>query len=183
MNPAANPSPRRSPLVLASAATVVAILFLLVYRDQAIMHKIDEASSFILKHGVCELYTSGKSSTISARPPITRFVDMKEVLEDLSPKSDASWSSSLNTPQGGFLWIKYNETSNMAWGVSMFHAIHCLTLIRNMVQIQARNSTAGVHHGNHNPTHQSKGHKALDSHHVGHCFSYIAQVCAFSLLA
>lgn len=80
-----------------------------------------------------------------------------------------------NTPQGGFLWVKHNETMNLAWGVSMFHAIHCLTLLREQVQMDQNLKNATMGHNPHND-HQLPGHSAFDSTHVGHCFSYIAQV-------
>jgi len=109
------------------------------------------------------------------RPIIRTFQELRK-LEDLSYDADKNWATTLSTPKGGFLWMKYNESINEAWGVSMFHAIHCLTLIRNIVQASA--NVSGLHesikdgHADHIPA----GHPQMDLTHVGHCFSYISQV-------
>ena len=89
-------------------------------------------------------------------------------LENISSSMDESWSSMLSTPKGGFLWRPYNETTNEAWGVTMFHSIHCLGLIRGFVQERLNMTNPKHKHGH--------GHSGDDIGHIGHCFSYIAQV-------
>ena len=75
-------------------------------------------------------------------------------LENLSSAKDETWAQSLLTPKGGFLWVKLNETSERAWGISMFHGLHCLQTLRGVIQ---------------------RG-EADDPGHIGHCIGYIAQV-------
>ncbi|KAB5518247.1 hypothetical protein GE09DRAFT_929729, partial [Coniochaeta sp. 2T2.1] len=54
-------------------------------------------------------------------------------LEDLSHNGDQTWSE-LTTPLGGMLWVKHNDTYSYPWGISMFHGLHCLQMIRTAVQ-------------------------------------------------
>ncbi|KAJ6783185.1 hypothetical protein PWT90_07876 [Aphanocladium album] len=105
-----------------------------------------------------------------------RYFDEISALEDLSPSGDSAWTSMVNTPKGGFIWVKHNATVDMAWGVSMFHAIHCLQLLRGTIQMQTYNVTAKAHdHGGGGAPKQNEGHEAFDMGHVGHCFGYLAQ--------
>ncbi|KAI1337657.1 hypothetical protein F5Y15DRAFT_417798 [Xylariaceae sp. FL0016] len=104
----------------------------------------------------------------------TTHTVMKDIpeLKDMTAEADNAWSSTLSTPMGGFLWIDHNETHSEPWGVSMFHALHCLSLLRVQVQ-QSRNAKAGTH------DHSAHG-TGKHEDHVGHCFSYLAQhiLCA-----
>jgi hypothetical protein len=129
--------------------------------------------------------TSPRSATCPAQScpaprTITRTFRELETLEDLSHSADSAWEATFNTPKGGFLWVKHNETMNEAWGVSMFHAIHCLGLIRQAVQESGNNTHAisSTHHEANSHTSRSVRHThgGMDRRHIGHCFSYIAQV-------
>jgi len=112
-----------------------------------------------------------KSSTPS-RTKSTTFTQVPN-LEDLSPAGDAAWDELL-TPHGGSVWLRTNETFAQDWGISMFHGLHCLGLIR----VGLRN---GLGHGENHHIRRNEaagsheGH--LDLEHLRHCFSYIAQVC------
>jgi hypothetical protein len=46
----------------------------------------------------------------------------------------------------------------------MFHSLHCLALLREIVKIKSHNSNSDIHHSSH-----------ADEAHAGHCLSYIAQ--------
>lgn len=104
-----------------------------------------------------------------------------KILENMSHEADEAWLQVLSTPKGGFLWVKYDEENNEAWGVSMFHAIHCLKMLRNTFQQFSNETNSGE--GMHNHQMHSRGptgieheHDPFDAVHIGHCFSYIAQV-------
>ncbi|KAJ6036864.1 hypothetical protein N7540_001143 [Penicillium herquei] len=118
----------------------------------------------------------------SSSPEVTSTFRQIPVLEDFSPSRDEEWHNEVLTRKGGFLWVKYNESSNEAWGISMFHGLHCLKMLRMalqqspMVQNVFENEGAG-------PLHQHKGtahHPDMDPTHLGHCVGYIAQhlLCA-----
>lgn len=104
-----------------------------------------------------------------------------EALEDLSHANDHRWKQTALPQKGGFLWVKYNETSNEAWGVSMFHALHCLKMLRMAVQespfvkaaLQDHDVPDAEKHHHHDG---SANHPDMDIVHLGHCIGYIAQV-------
>jgi hypothetical protein len=92
-------------------------------------------------------------------------------LEDMTEVGDAIWSTISSTKQGGFLWVRYNETYKTGHGVSMFHALHCLSMIRDAVK--GPKSGAGAHsHGSKRGIHEGKSEEEM---HLGHCLSYVAQ--------
>ena len=120
----------------------------------------------------------------SPKTIITRFQAIPD-LEDLSGAGDHVWSTKLLTPHGGFLRVQYNDTFEQNWGISMFHGLHCLQLIRsNLVQANARLSDqamAATHasHDHHGAHEQGGGIGTTGTNdHLGHCFAYIAQVCS-----
>lgn len=80
--------------------------------------------------------------------------ERRPILENLSASADEAWEQNLLTPKGGFLWVQLNETSKRAWGISMFHALHCLQTLRDTIQMS----------------------EVDDIGHIGHCIGYIAQV-------
>lgn len=98
----------------------------------------------------------------------------------MSAAGDEAWSSKLETRQGGFLWVRYNETLKEGWGVSMFHALHCLKMIR--VELQHNWLVMDLEQSSSHSRHEV--HKAATSHegrtgdipHMKHCLAYIAEV-------
>ncbi|KAL8648402.1 MAG: hypothetical protein Q9226_006010 [Calogaya cf. arnoldii] len=112
-------------------------------------------------------------------PRITTIFRERPILEDLSPSADTAWRQTVLTQRGGFLWVDFNQTSSRAWGISMFHALHCVQMLRDaikdhngmkpVVDKKAGNKRAG-----------RKEHPLMDPMHLGHCIGYIAQhlMCA-----
>lgn len=84
---------------------------------------------------------------------------------------DAIWSTISSTKQGGFLWVRYNETYKTGHGVSMFHALHCLSMIRDAVK-ESNSGMVAHSHGSKRGIHSGKSE---DEMHIGHCLSYAAQ--------
>lgn len=148
--------------------TLVVVLFIagfFLFHQHAVPNTIQETIKSQLEKSSQSCGDVSQSS--SDRTPSRSFTyTMRNFagLEDLSASSSASWDTTFSTPQGGFLWVKHNETMDVPWGVSMFHAIHCLTLLRGKVQRDQSIENA------------TTGHEEFDSTHIGHCFSYIAQV-------
>ena len=100
----------------------------------------------------------------------------------MSPAGDAAWAEAALTPGGGFLRVRSNELTVYGWGISMFHALHCLQMIRTIVRDSPmmQEESGGAKHENgmahdHNSGHDS-GHDVMDPEHVAHCIGYIAQV-------
>jgi hypothetical protein len=104
----------------------------------------------------------------------TVFRDM-EALEDMGDIGDAAWDSLMFPPGGGYLYLKSNETTQPAepWGVSMFHSLHCVFMLRSTIQGHL-NERAG------NSTRREALYPRFNLHvskaHYQHCIAYLAQV-------
>ncbi|KAK0510480.1 hypothetical protein JMJ35_006912 [Cladonia borealis] len=134
-------------------------------------------------------HCSAAQPSTNLNPPLTPKVKtFRElpVLVDLSPAGDAAWAKAALTPGGGFLRVRSNETTVHGWGISMFHALHCLQTIRTIVRestMMQEESGGGKHEKSmahdHDGGHGS-GHDMMDPEHVAHCIGYIAQhlLCA-----
>lgn len=100
------------------------------------------------------------------------------LISDFSPSADEAWDQTLLTPNGGFLSVGPNQTADKDWGISMFHALHCLKMLRVVAGTSEMIRMAdGAGGGDKNKgqlgtspdMHMSPGH-------VGHCVGYLAQV-------
>lgn len=89
----------------------------------------------------------------------------------MTEAGDAIWSTVSSTKQGGFLWVRYNETYKTGYGVSMFHALHCLSVIRDATK-GSKSGAVAHSHGFKRGIHEGKSEEEM---HIGHCLSYIAQ--------
>ena len=160
-----------SPCRILVAVSVALLIFCLVLRNE-----IQTAfSSYRLTSQlhICtpELPTPFSSSASSAT--ISTVFGQDPSLDDTSSLGDEAWSRKLQTPQGGFLWVRYNETLKEGWGISMFHALHCLNMIRaEMVHSWSLMESTPRSQG---PVHEY-GESIGDMKHMEHCLAYIAEV-------
>ena len=128
-----------------------------------------------------------KSSFESQDEPRIRSVFTSiPFVEDLESAHETKWTSKFSTKQGGFLVVRRNETYTENWGVTMYHSLHCLMLIRTAL---GHAIATGKHDSQHELRHEGmeyqgadtseSGHTAhaADVKHLEHCLSYIAQVC------
>lgn len=76
---------------------------------------------------------------------------------DLSPTGDEAWENLL-TPNGGF-FIQESDGITHKYGITMFHQLHCLQMIRFGLQAVSNSSAS----------------QFLDEH-VAHCLDYLRQV-------
>ncbi|KIM96897.1 hypothetical protein OIDMADRAFT_131237 [Oidiodendron maius Zn] len=75
------------------------------------------------------------------------------------------WDSLL-TPNGGFLMVDLQDHKNHSIGVSMFHQLHCLSMIRAVIVTGEMRR---------HPV-ESRNMKEMQDHeHFMHCFDYIVQ--------
>jgi hypothetical protein len=99
-------------------------------------------------------------------------------LESLDSTADEAWSNAMSTPLGGFLLVRHNETYYRGWGVSMFHSIHCMGMLRTSFQRYFGLADGNGDHGVH--IHGPPGRRSLsmidERQHVEHCLGYIARV-------
>lgn len=93
-------------------------------------------------------------------------------LANPSRKDHSDPGPATGKPTWGGLWVQRNETYKQGWGISMFHALHCLEMIRDGLADKSSLRTHGM-------LGKSAGNAEPDHHkgdHVRHCFAYIAQV-------
>ncbi|KAF1963443.1 hypothetical protein CC80DRAFT_397603 [Byssothecium circinans] len=72
--------------------------------------------------------------------------------------------------KGGFITTKYNETYTLGLGVSMFHALHCIDSIRDIMR-QEKAESDHMH-----PDANTDAIGGDTGEHLEHCLDYIAQV-------
>lgn len=103
-----------------------------------------------------------------------------EDLEDMSVAGDQKWDDLY--AGDGYIFLKPENASfpQEPWGVSMFHGLHCLQVLRNKMQeLEGRVSgsdmplEAQVQHAH---QHGNSDDSDVSDVHYLHCFSYLAQV-------
>jgi hypothetical protein len=106
--------------------------------------------------------------------PFTQQMDFSPhaEFEDLSSKSDFEWERLL-TPNDGFL-VREIDSKRQNWGISMFHQLHCLQVIRTELQLLMNLTTLQELQPKKYPRGVKEHH---DSGHVVHCVDYLRQVC------
>jgi hypothetical protein len=126
-------------------------------------------------------YITGASTAKSAAGATSSVYLRDYVLEDLGPRGDAAWAS-LTTKHGGFLWVQYNETLDIQYGISMFHGLHCLQMLRTEFKAKlGLDSNSEVTHDHHGRARKRsnvaavQGDTTLETH-LGHCLAYVAMV-------
>jgi hypothetical protein len=87
------------------------------------------------------LYISSPTTTHLTLPTFTTSTHKKAFTQnpaynDLSPSADGNWSNLL-PPNGGFFSSKVGDGYEMV-GLTMFHQLHCLSMIRGALQQQGR---------------------------------------------
>lgn len=102
-----------------------------------------------------------------------------EALEDMSIAGDQNWDDLF--AGDGYLFLKPENSSfpQEPWGVSMFHGLHCLQVLRNKIQeLDARVSGSEPlqNQGQHGHHHDDSDDSDASNVHYLHCFSYLAQV-------
>ena len=110
---------------------------------------------------------------------------------DLSPAGDPHWEAIL-PPNGGFILAEREEangsTVTISTGISMFHQLHCLQIIRKAIQgYMGANDCMSVEHeqGEDEMTHEhgATHHDHHDQTHWVHCLDYLAQVSDYACLS
>ncbi|KAF4958619.1 hypothetical protein FSARC_10976 [Fusarium sarcochroum] len=92
-----------------------------------------------------------------------------KVLVNPTDGNDAAWQEALMPDDEGWLLVKYNETMNLKHGVSVFHALHCLKMIRQGLK-QILVDKPSTHR-----RHDHEDNEFLRMNHIPHCISYLAQ--------
>lgn len=158
---------QKADLTLLISIVVVIALPLLLFQGQifAIISTIKAINT-----PVPQAYSAFQPSTATGCPVLkfeetmtTTFVGELD-LDNPDSQGSQAWANKLLTPKGGFLWIKYNDTLDVTWAITMFHGLHCLEVIRSRLL----DTSSGQ------KLFPSKNSNTSD--HAVHCLDYIAQV-------
>lgn len=167
-----------SPCRICGVVSVALVVFCLVLRNE-ITAAISSAHLVNRMHLCGPEIESALSTPLLI--PITKVFGRDPSLVDMSAAGDEAWSSKLQTRQGGFLWVRNNDTVKEGWGVSMFHALHCLKMIRaelrhNWMVMDPEQPFSHSQHEVHKAATSPEGQTG-DIPHMKHCLAYIAEVC------
>ncbi|MCJ1405495.1 hypothetical protein MMC11_008723, partial [Xylographa trunciseda] len=183
-----NSHPSLTTLALSSLLAVLLVLLVLQYRLLLSPTSPSTCHTYSLSN-------PAPPSSLLKTTSTTRTFDLQPALEDLSHAGDATWASTVLPGKGGFLWVQHNETYEESYGITMFHALHCLKLIRANLQelpsmqayaaeqqVREKQGDGGralehVHDAMGGKNHMHQNHLG-DPGHVAHCVSYIAQSLA-----
>lgn len=122
-------------------------------------------------------------------PPVfkARFQHLRE-LQDLGPKGDRIWNTRVLPPGGGMFWVKVQDANPTTsteevegWGITMFHALHCLQMIRDVfkaLEYQEEICASVGPQPRDNAPENNQRHHNHDVQHATHCISYLYQVCS-----
>lgn len=138
-----------------------------------------------------KLYIAAELQELEKSSRIVEFSEHEDY-KNLSREFDPLWDKLL-TPNGGYLTAdrKTNETDKL--GISMFHQLHCLAMIReemqylvHIIEVLKENTHAPELHSQLQRRHKHGGDSMNplnhDADHPLHCFDYLRQVRNFVLL-
>ena len=152
----------KHPLLRAIPPIVVILTVLLLFSTYRMPTTSMTLPEFLLEH------TCPSPRTIS-----TSFAEHHEY-QDMSSDADGHWDALL-TPNGGFLIQESEDGKRHLYGISMFHQLHCLQLIRAKVQDLWPNRTSEERVG-HGRGHRTHHHHGVAEDHFMHCLDYLRQV-------
>ncbi|KAF7874513.1 uncharacterized protein EAF02_008490 [Botrytis sinoallii] len=110
-------------------------------------------------------HTSGANSIPQSEFYPKIFTPIPALEAALGDPEDVDWDEYLLTPNGGFIIVDEGEGVTKGYGVTMFHQLHCLGMIRTM-----------LFGGPMNHDHEVQGAEwSKNPLHFLHCLDYIAQ--------
>lgn len=131
------------------------------------------------------LHYDYKSTTGVGDPSknVTMIFSEHDDYQNLSHTYDHLWDDLL-TPNGGFLMVTEADQSETAYGISMFHQLHCLQMIRGAIQNLQRRADKNLpedraedsDHAQPPHTHTGLAPSHQDPDHWEHCLDYLRQV-------
>ena len=118
------------------------------------------------------LITTVRSHTCVSDPRTTISFSDYEEFQSIRTEANQVWDAIL-TPNGGRLYQTDSNGRRYGSGISMFHQLHCLQMIRTKLQNLSFSNESYGDPG----TRQAQAHQHhLDDDHVMHCLDYVRQV-------
>jgi hypothetical protein len=146
-----------------SALCALILICLLVFRNH-VFSNIDSLRSSVSYPKVSEVLTSTVVGPQTLSSPREFF---SFVVED-----PTGWAPRRLDDNGGYIETRYNDTLTIKVGISMFHALHCVEIVRGKI---LANGTEDVH-AHHNAQSSLDDDPDARESHVLHCLDYIIQV-------
>jgi hypothetical protein len=112
-------------------------------------------------------------SQIPIQVTTQRIFSQTRIYSDLSPAADKNWTR-LIPPNGGFVVRKGEGGKSEMAGVSMFHQLHCLSMIRMAVQDMRAGRQPALSHDEIEEEEKHGDGRPLEEHWV-HCLDYLVQ--------
>lgn len=172
--------------------TAFLAIFFIVFNVAPLLPYVGTYNSW-LSHNDRDSHGRPLFDSVGSDPAILKvnFQHLRD-LQDLGPKGDEIWNSHVLPPNGGMIWAKTNNSHQEdgavdmeGWGITMFHAIHCLQMIREIFKTAAlheqKDAFAGRRREDHSDHGDSHHHGGSDTKHATHCLSYLYQVCILLL--
>ena len=155
------------PLIIYWVMTIVPFVLLLsIFHSQISAHIGNTISS--IQSRVC------LNAAIPSSHDVV-FYDYDE-FQSLSSATDSAWNNLL-TPNGGMLYSIDTSGRRVGRGISMFHQLHCLSMVRSKLQSLSGPDAGSERHHSAGERHDyAHNHHDLDNDHVLHCLDYIRQV-------
>ncbi|RAK96760.1 uncharacterized protein BO80DRAFT_428764 [Aspergillus ibericus CBS 121593] len=144
-------------------STLLAILYLLILRNITFPRTAPTPC-------ICPSTPTSPPYTLQTFfPPHTQTHPQNQGIESLL-------SQSKTIPNNGFITITEQSSDNpqpQYFGISMFHQLHCLDMIRDSITTSTNNNTTPAESNEHHHTHHTRSYEGM---HIGHCLDYLAQV-------
>lgn len=112
------------------------------------------------------------SSTPSIPPELFEAQRSPQTFYSFIDQDPSGWATRRLHPNGGYIKLQYNSTFKINFGISMFHSIHCLEMLREKIV----GSEATHVHGAASSDAEVE-EKDKDPKHLEHCIDYVLQVC------
>ncbi|KAF1988224.1 hypothetical protein K402DRAFT_402920 [Aulographum hederae CBS 113979] len=165
----------RHAVAIAASLFLVLTFFLLLFSQAALLSTVSKLSNSLdfPSHYASSFQSLHSHFPEKSDPPLhkpLRFL-RQPALEDSSARGDAAWTALLAPVGDGQIWRTYNETYKLPWGVSMYHGVDCLGMLRGRLLHGTASYDGGVL--------KAQGSER-ERDHVVHCLSYILQkvLCA-----
>ena len=168
---------RRIILPISIAVCALLLLFVLFFDLGAISEWLNQLRLTSPLRNFCSPTTADGDASASFLGPYVRKFNAPDAapLDHAKPQQDYSLlEEARSTDNGGFLRLREPSGRVGYYGVSMYHQLHCIKMLRDRIEGKG----AGHEHGHHSPS--GKTRRVIDDQvtpdHLIHCLDYISQV-------
>jgi hypothetical protein len=144
--------------VLTLCITLIIICFL-IFQDQLL-------TAITNSHPL-----AGSSSAPAIPPELFDAQRSPQTFYSFIDQDPSGWATRRLHPNGGYIKLQYNSTFKINFGISMFHSIHCLEMLREKI---VGGEATHIHGAGSSDADVEE--KDKDPKHLEHCIDYVLQV-------